>query len=93
MLTAITLAAAMFISSTKATYDDMNEEDFVAFVKFHDDVAKNLLEHAEAAAEGCVKGAAQSAVQLKTLPAVCIGCAVGAAGELAVGLVFGNKKD
>lgn len=83
MLEAILLASSLLFCGAKATYDDMDDEDFAAFVQAHDNFREK---YAQAAAKGCVGGAIKDAY--KGFPALCIGCATGAAAVVGVQMTF-----
>lgn len=83
----------ILISSSYAIQgDDMSDEDFAEYLEFHKDVGTSASQHAESAGRGCVKGATTAAVTGKGFQALCIGCAVGAAGELTADLAFPKKE-
>lgn len=92
MITAFLLASSLLFCGVKATYDDMNDEDFALFVEAHAKAGEAIAEHAEPVARGCVKGIAAGAVVGKGFQALCLGCVAGAAGELAVDLTFPKGK-
>ncbi len=84
MILGLVFAAAALIAPTQATYDDMDDEDFAAFVKFHDDLR---MDYGRTAAGGCIKGGAAGLVSGSWsghgFQFLCIGCVAGAVGEVA----------
>ena len=57
-------------------------------MNFHEDMREVAAEYSASAGRGCVKGAVGGAFTGKGFQALCIGCAVGAAGEIASELTF-----
>ena len=92
MLETILLASSLFFCATQATYDDMSDEDFAAYLDFHDNVREAAGQYAESAGRGCVKGATAGAVVGKGFQALCLGCAAGATSEVAAEMAFPREK-
>lgn len=87
MILGLIFAAAAFIAPTQATFDDQSDEDFAAFMKFHDDVR---VEYGESFGRGCVAGALPAAPA--GFAALCIGCAVTGASNVAADAIFPERK-
>ena len=85
------LVGTLLVVPAASTYDDMNDEDFKVFLQSHDKMREYAAEYSESAARGCVKTATTAAFTGKGLPALCLGCAVGAIGEVAAD--FAVPKD
>jgi len=75
------------ISSSQATFDDMDDEDFAAYVNQAGEASEK---YGESAGKGCIGGAIASAPS--GLPALCVGCALGAVGNVAQDVIFRNEK-
>jgi hypothetical protein len=92
MLLHLTFILTALITQNKATNDDMSDEDFMAYVGFHDVVGDRIVESLGSAAEGCVKGATQEAVVGRGVKPIIVGCVKGAVGEAIVDMVFSSDK-
>jgi hypothetical protein len=88
MLEAFILASSLLICGNAQQGADMDDEDFASFLQFHDDIR---IQHGESAAKGCLGGAIGGAPG--GFAALCIGCATGAAANVAQDVIFnGNDK-
>lgn len=91
MLTTILLVSTLFFCGTKATQDDMSDEDFALFIEAYGKVGKGAMEYSESAGKGCVSGAIGAAPA--GFQALCIGCVLGAAGNVAVDVIYPPKRE
>lgn len=79
--------AATLIGSGSAQFDNMDDSDFEKFLQIHDDVGAR---YGETAAKGCVTGAVGGSTG--GFQALCIGCTLGAAGNVAQEMIFPEEK-
>ena len=87
MFLVLVLTSSLFIGSMNSQFDDMDNEDFAGYLKWHDDVGAK---YGETATKGCVTGGIGGSPG--GFQALCIGCVVGAVGNVAQDILFPEKK-
>lgn len=86
MFLALILAGTM-IGTVNTQFDNMDDEDFARYLQVHDDFR---VRYGETAAKGCLTGGIGGAPG--GFAALCIGCATGAAANVAQDVIFPEKK-
>lgn len=71
-------AFSLFIGSVTPSFQDMDDDDFAAYLNFHDEIR---VVHGESFTKGCVTGAVGAAPA--GFQALCLGCALGGIGNVA----------
>jgi hypothetical protein len=83
------LLSALLLCGTQAQQGfDMSDEDFESYIKIHDDFRQK---HGEAFGKGCVAGAVSGAA--RGFQALCIGCVVTGAANIAQDIAFPPKNE
>ncbi len=84
MLQAVLLSSYLFFCGVSAQQgEDMSDEDFSLYLNTHENAAAAAAEYSNSFGRGCVKGGVSGAITGRGLAALCIGCAVGGASEVA----------
>lgn len=88
LLEAILLGSIIFCQTQAQQGDDMDDEDFAAYVKVHDDFREK---YGESFAKGCIGGGFSSAPG--GFQALCVGCVMGGAGNVAIDVMYPPKNE
>ena len=87
MLETLLLATSLLFCGVHSLQgEDMDDEDFEIYVEAHENIRAK---YGESAAKGCIGGAIGGAPT--GLQALCIGCAAGAAANVAQDMIFGSE--
>jgi hypothetical protein len=81
------ILSSMILTSTAEQGFDMDDDDFIAYVNFHESVRK---EYGESFTKGCITGGIGSS--FGGFQALCIGCVAGGAGNVAQDVFYPPKK-
>lgn len=88
MLETILLSALLFCGTQAQQGFDMNDDDFEAYIKMHDNFRQK---HGESFGKGCVAGAVTSIAG--GFQALCIGCVATGAANVAQDLIYPPKNE
>ncbi len=85
------LIGSLFFCGVQAHQgDDMNDDDFAAYVQMHDDFRDN---YGESFGKGCVNGATAGAVSGGGFQALCIGCVAAGTANVAQDMVYPPERN
>ncbi len=90
MLLEVILLGSLLCGIQAHQGSDMNDDDFAAYVKMHDDFREK---HGESFGKGCVNGAAVGAATGAGFQALCIGCVASGAANVAQDMVYPPERE